>query len=346
MNKETIIQNFDPNSVASKRAQVFGLPFNEAQSDLVLFPVPWDATVSYREGTHKAPEAIFEASMQVDLLDKTFGNFWKKGIFMRPVSTEWSKINQETRKKAQGIIRHLEKGKSIKAGSSIEKTLIEVNQTCEKLHAWVEKETFELLKQGKKVGLVGGDHSTPLGFIRALAKIHQSFGILQIDAHADLRKAFEGFTYSHASVMYNVLLTVPQLSRLVQIGVRDFCQEEVNIIQEHNRVVTFFDEDIKNELYTGKTWSEYCDAIIAALPEKVYISFDIDGLNPALCPNTGTPVPGGFDFEQIVFLFKKIKDSQKEIIGFDLNEVIPSKTEWDSIVGARVLFKLCGLALS
>lgn len=345
MTKEEIIQNFNPNNVATKNAQIFGLPFTQEQSDLIIFPVSWDATVSYRAGTHKAPEAVFEASMQVDLLDKTFQDFWKKGIFMLPVSEMWQKKNQETRKKCESVIRHLEKGKPIKKDSAVYKTLQEVNETTESLHQWVENETLSLLKKGKKVGLLGGDHSTPLGFIRALGKIHDSFGILQIDAHADLRKAYEGFTYSHASVMYNALL-IPQVSKLVQIGIRDFCLEEFNIIQEYERVTTFFDEDIKAGLYQGRTWSEYCDAIIQELPEKVYISFDIDGLNPVLCPNTGTPVPGGFEFEQIVFLLKKLKDSQKTIIGFDLNEVAPSKSEWDAIVGARVLFKLCGLLLS
>lgn len=345
MTKEEIIQQFNPNHLATSKAQIFGLPFDEKQSDLVIFPVPWDATVSYRAGTHKAPDAIFEASMQVDLLDKTFGNFWKAGIFMLPVPEMWQKKNQETRKKCESIIKYLEKGKTIKKDTTIDKTLQEVNQITENLHQWIENETLKLLKNGKKVGLLGGDHSTPLGFIRALGKIHESFGILQIDAHADLRKAYEGFTYSHASIMYNALL-VPQVSKLVQVGIRDFCEEEMNIMQEHARITTFFDEDLKNGLYEGKTWGSYCDEIINALPEKVYISFDIDGLNPVLCPNTGTPVPGGFEFEQIVLLLKKLKKANKIIIGFDLNEVAPAKTEWDAIVGARILFKLCGLVLS
>lgn len=345
MNKEDIIQGFNPNMLSINESQIFGLPFDEQHSDLILFPVPWDATVSYRAGTHKGPEAIFEASMQVDLWDKTFGNFWKKGIYMLPVSQVWQKKNQETRKKCESVIKYLQKGKTIKKESTTDKNLQEVNEITKNLHQWVEEQTLSLLKKGKKVGLVGGDHSTPLGFIRALAKIHDSFGILQIDAHADLRKAYEGFIYSHASIMYNVLL-IPQVSHLVQIGIRDFCEEELNIIREHSRVNTFFDEDIKNGLYEGKTWAKYCDEIIEKLPQKVYISFDIDGLNPVLCPNTGTPVPGGFEFEQIVFLLKKLKEAQKTIIGFDLNEVAPSKSEWDAIVGARILFKLCGLVLA
>jgi agmatinase len=107
------------------------------------------------------------------------------------------------------------------------------------------------------------------------------------------------------------------------------------------RVVTFFDEDIKSWQYQGKTWDAICDAIIKELPEHVYISFDIDGLDPKLCPHTGTPVAGGFEFHQIAYLIKKLVLAGKKIIGFDLNEVAPGEDEWDANVGARMLYHLC-----
>ncbi len=123
--------------------------------------------------------------------------------------------------------------------------------------------------------------------------IHGSFGILQIDAHADLRVAYEGFTYSHASIMYNVLQQIPQVKKLVQVGIRDYCDEELQMIKDSNgRITTFFDKDIKAQQYEGVTWKEICTKIVDSLPQKVYISFDIDGLDPkAVLPNTGTPVP-------------------------------------------------------
>lgn len=213
------------------------------------------------------------------------------------------------------------------------------------LYNWVYEMTLNLLKEGKKVGLIGGDHSTPLGFIKALSEVHGNFGILQIDAHADLREAYEGFTYSHASIMYNVLKEVPQMKTLVQVGIRDYCDEELAMIHQNpNRLVTYFDKEIKERQYQGDTWKQICLEIVDNLPQKVYISFDIDGLDPKLCPNTGTPVPGGFEIEQVFYLFKLLKQSGREIIGFDVNEVScgeHSSDGIDAIVGARVLYKLC-----
>jgi agmatinase len=228
--------------------------------------------------------------------------------------------------------------------------LKEINDGGKVLHDWVYEMTLHQLKNGKKVGLLGGDHSTPLGFIKALSTIHEDFGVLQIDAHADLRIAYEGFTYSHASIMYNVLQQVPQVKKLVQVGIRDYCDEELDIIKQSNgRVQTFFDRDIKAQQYEGTTWKEICTGIIDTLPQKVYISFDIDGLDPKLCPNTGTPVPGGFEAEQIFYLFRQLHASGRELIGFDLNEVSSGESTGDSIdaiVGARVLFKLCNFMVA
>jgi agmatinase len=205
------------------------------------------------------------------------------------------------------------------------------------------------LQAGKKVALLGGDHSTPLGFFLACGEYFGDFGILQIDAHADLRNSFEGFHYSHASIMYNALQQVPQLQKLVQVGIRDYCDEEVLLINQNpERISTFFDHEIKRRQYNGDTWRMICDDIVAKLPTNVYISFDIDGLDPKLCPNTGTPVPGGFDTEQIYYLFNRILESGKKIIAFDLNEVSTgdnSHANIDALVGARVLYKMCNLMM-
>jgi agmatinase len=144
--------------------------------------------------------------------------------------------------------------------------------------------------------------------------------------------------------MFNAL-KIPAVAKLVQIGIRDFCDEEMKVIDRaRGRVVTFFDEDIKSEIFNGRTWDDICDTIIAALPADVYISFDIDGLDPKLCPNTGTPVAGGFEFFQVTYLIKRIVKSGRKIIGFDLNEVAPSNhSDWDANVGARMLYQLCNL---
>ncbi len=156
------------------------------------------------------------------------------------------------------------------------------------------------------VGLLGGDHSIPLGFYKAIGEKHGDFGILQIDAHCDLRQAYEGFNYSHASIMRNALEEVPQIQKLVQVGPRDFSQSECDYIKKTNgRIVTFFDRTIKKRQFEGETWKQIVDEIVVNLPEKVYISFDIDGLDRKLCPHTGTPVPGGFEAEEVYYLFVK-----------------------------------------
>lgn len=344
------LSNFDPNSVGLTSNNIFGLPFGEDDAELVLLPVPWEVTTSYRGGTAKGPELIFDASLQVDLYDPDVTDGWKKGIYMQPVNDEVAAKSKQLRSHAQEIIAALEDGRDPQGDDALKAKLAEVNSGCTWMVQWVQEQAAVLLKKGKKVALVGGDHSTPLGFIKALAAEHKSFGILQIDAHADLREAYEGFTYSHASIMYNALKEVPQVSKLVQVGIRDYCDEEVVMIRKDtDRIATWFDKDIKEQQYEGATWKAICEHIIDDLPEKVYISFDIDGLDPKLCPNTGTPVPGGFELEQVFYLFKLLHKSGKQLIGFDLNEVAAGDAEGDSmdaIAGARALYKMCNYMLA
>ncbi len=335
---------FDPNAVSNLNNNIFGLPFSEDEAELVLVPVPWEVTVSYRAGTARAPDHLLSASMQVDLYDQDMPEAWKHGFYMRKADKKVLLKSDYLRKEAELYINYISQGDKIDNNRFMCKTLVEVNEGSAYLNQWVFEQTSDLLEMGKLVGLVGGDHSTPYGFIKALSAIHDGFGILQIDAHCDLRDAYEGFVFSHASIMFNVLKDIPQVNKLVQVGIRDYSQGEFEYICNSNhRVVTYFDKEIKERQYEGQTWKQIADEIISQLPQKVYISFDIDGLDPKLCPHTGTPVQGGFETEQIFFLFKKILQSGREIIGFDLNEVGISPNEYDENVGARVLFKMCNL---
>jgi agmatinase len=338
------LSNFDPNEVGNPNNNIFGLPFSEAESSLVLLPVPWEVTVSYGAGTSRAAEHIWKASIQVDLLDTDVPDGWKKGFFLRETNKKILLKSDYLRKEAELFIDYISKGEIVGNNKFMCKSLKEINEGGVMLNNWVYEQTNELLEQGKLVGLIGGDHSTPLGYIKALAKKHGSFGILQIDAHCDLRKSYEHFTYSHASVMYNVLNEIEGVEKLVQVGIRDFCSEEWDYINNSNgRVVTYFDKDIKTRQYEGETWKQITDEIVNQLPQLVYISFDIDGLDPKLCPNTGTPVQGGFESEEILYLFKKIVASGKQLIGFDFVEVGVGETDWDSNVGAHLLWRMCNL---
>jgi agmatinase len=224
------------------------------------------------------------------------------------------------------------------------KSLNDINEGGAYMNNWVYEHCMELLQKEKLVALLGGDHSISLGYLKALAEKHGQFGVLQIDAHCDLRKQYESFLYSHASVMYNALQEVPNLVKLVQVGVRDFCDEEWELICNSNgRVITYFDQSIKEREYEGETWKSISEEIISQLPQKVYLSFDRDGLDRKYCPNTGTPVQGGFETEEILYLVKKILDSGRELIGFDLVELGVGQSDWDSNVGAHLLWRLCNL---
>lgn len=341
--KEQKIKNFNPNDAAVHDG-CFGLPFNEKESDTILIPVPWEVTVSYHSGTAKGPHAILEASYQVDLFDPFLKDAWKKGICMLKPSAEIFKKNKLYRKKTEQYIRLIDKSDST-ALKQKNKLCKEINTACEWMNKTVKKTAQEYLKQNKLVVLIGGDHSTPLGLIHAMAEHFGRFSLLQIDAHADLRNAYQGLKYSHASIMYNVLQEVHTLDKLVQVGIRDYCEDEYLLTQSHPKIKTFFDKDIKQSMYRGDSWDRICNRIIKELGEKVYISFDIDGLDPKLCPNTGTPVAGGFDTEQVLYLFEKIVLSGKQIIGFDLNEVAPAKdNDWDANVAARLLYRMINIA--
>jgi len=344
MNLKDKISAFDPNGIGNLSGNIYGLPFDADDARLVILPVPWEVTVSYQAGTAAAPEAILAASYQVDLYDPFVSDAWKLGVAMKDMNQGILERNNALRPKAEKYILQLEQGINPLQNSSMQEALDEINLACLELNQWVKNESLNLLKKNKVVALLGGDHSTPLGLMQALAEIYPSYGILHIDAHADLRQAYEGFEYSHASIMFNAI-KLPQITHLVQVGIRDYCEAEVNLINNEPRITTFFDREIKHLQFEGNNWSSICDSIIGTLPEKVYLSFDIDGLDQKFCPNTGTPVPGGLELEQSIFLVEKLVKSGRTIIGFDLNEVAPGNDEWDANVGARLLYRLANICL-
>jgi agmatinase len=343
----TDLSLFDPNAAGNPNNNIFGLPFTEADARIVLLPVPWEVTASYRKGTARAPEHLFRSSLQIDLFDADISEGWKQGFHMREPDKKILLKSDYLRKEAELYINFISQGEEILKNKFMCKTLREVNEGSQFLNKWVYEQTSELLDKGKLVGIIGGDHSSPYGFMKAIAEKHGDFGILQIDAHCDLRESYEGFTNSHASIMFNALRDIPQIKKLVQAGVRDHSQSEWEYIcNSDNRVVPFFDKVIRERMYEGETWRRIADDIVDQLPEKVYLSFDIDGLDPKLCPSTGTPVQGGFETEQVFYLIKRIIQSKRTLIGFDLCEIGISNNEWDENVGARVLFKLCHFMLA
>ena len=340
------LSTFDPNIVSNPNNNIFGLPTTEDTARLVIVPVPWEVTVSYGSGTARAPEAILKSSLQVDLFDAEVPEGWKQGYFMRTIDRKLLMKSDYLRKEAELYIDYISKGDEVSANQFMSKTLRDVNEGGIFLNTWVYDQTKVLLEKGKLVGVLGGDHSVALGFMKANGEIKGDFGVLQIDAHCDLREAYETFNYSHASVMYNALNEIPQISKLLQVGVRDYGGDEWEFIKNSEyRVITYFDKEIKTRQFEGDSWKNIAEEIVSKLPEQVYISFDIDGLDRKLCPHTGTPVPGGFEAEEVFYIFRKVMESGRKIIGFDLCEVGISESDWNSNVGARVLFKLCNFLL-
>jgi agmatinase len=338
------LSKFDVNAVGNRNNNIFGLPFSEEDAQVVLLAVPWEVTVSCNAGTARAPEHIFRASTQIDLFDMNMPEGWQKGFFMRESDKKILMKSDYLRKEAELYIDFIAHGQDINNNKFMLKSLKEINEGGIMLNNWVYEQTKDLLNRNKLVGLIGGDHSVSLGYFKALAEKYENFGILQVDAHCDLREAYEEFKYSHASIMYNALTEIGAIKKLVQVGVRDYSESEWEYVNKSDsKVVVYFDQQIKERLYEGEHWKRIADEMIEQLPEYVYFSFDIDGLDPKLCPATGTPVPGGFQSDEILYLLKKIVESGKKLIGFDLVEVGVGETNYDAIVASRLLWKICNL---
>ncbi|MBN2798831.1 MAG: agmatinase family protein [Deltaproteobacteria bacterium] len=330
---------WDPDAAASAEGGLFGLPHTPDDAAVVVLPVPWEATCSYRLGTARAPEAIREASLQVDLLDLDTGEPWREGIAMEAPDELIERLHCEAFPLARGVVE---------AGGVIEPAhrymADNIAELTARLHQRVREWALQVLDRGAIPGVLGGEHGVPFGAIQAASERVPGLAVLHIDAHADLRVAFEGLEWSHASIMDNVLSRLPQVSGIVQVGIRDLGHAERDRIAAEPRLTTFFDRDLAWGLAQGRPWGALAAEIVAALPDKVWISLDIDGLEPALCPTTGTPVPGGLSWHQLTVLLRVLGESGRQIVGFDLCEVGPEP--WDADVGARVLYKLAGWAIA
>ncbi len=344
---------FDPNAAATESDNVFGLPDDRDVASIILIPVPYDATSSYGVGSARGPEAIREASQQVDLFDRRFGNIYERGIYMEPHPEQIRQWSAEARTHSQPIINQ--------GGprNGDEDALHRVDQLSARAGAHARDRALAAYDEGKVPGIIGGEHGVAYGLYDAAAQRHPGVGILQIDAHMDLRPAFEGFAWSHASVMHNVVYDLDGVSRIVQVGIRDYCEQEASLAESlspdnlkdngqagETSVVTYFWDDLADERNNAVPWGVACERIINRLPSEIVISIDIDGLDPSLCPNTGTPVPGGLSWDQLSLLLKMIKESDRTVVGFDLVEVCPSTIEGaspiDASIAARVLYRLCG----
>ncbi|MCZ6787225.1 MAG: agmatinase, partial [Planctomycetota bacterium] len=244
----------------------------------VLLPVPYDKTATYRKGTAEGPRAILEASSQVELFDEECRlDPTERGVFTaEPLTTD---------------------------------------AMPDVLAEQLEAEVRPLLDRGKIVGCLGGEHSISLGPIRAAARAHPGLGILQIDAHPDLRDKYEGTPFGHGCVMRRAL-EAQDVACLVGVGWRSVSQEDDIAMGEH-RIHAHFAHELWRRPPT-----EWIDEVIAPLPERVYVTIDVDGLDPSIVPGTGTPEPGGLAWWDTMALLKAVC-ARRNVVAFDVVEVLP-----------------------
>lgn len=259
-----------------------------------IIPVPYEASVSYGHGTAQGPQAILNASQQLEAYD---------GV-SQPGS--------------YGIYTH----KAVDCTGSPEEVLQRI-----------EAATVKALEYAAFPVLLGGEHSLSLGAFRALKKHYGNFGIVQFDAHADLRASYEGSIYSHASVMHRAVadLGIP----LVQMAVRDFCLEEAAVREQYN--VCHYDGPYLAEHGLPST------PLPADFPQHVYISFDVDGLDAAVMPATGTPVPGGLSWYDALTLVHRCTQG-RIAVGMDVVELAPIPTlHFADYTAARLTYHMMGI---
>ena len=317
---------------AAQTGGLFDCGGDARDAAVVVIGVPWEPTVSYRRGASQTPGRIARASQQVDLHSELLGRSFGAETALT-LREDWLRLNDHA------------------CAAAARGDCAAVNAASAQLNAELAAECAALHASGRAAGVLGGDHSAAYGAIAASAAAHggrDGLGVLHMDAHYDLRAAYQGFAHSHASVMHNVLENVPEVQRLVSVGVRDYSSCERQRAEKDARVQSFRERELRAALYRGRTWADLGGEIIEALPARVHISFDIDGLDPALCPHTGTPVPGGLAFGEAAFLLDAVAASGRRVVGFDLCEVAPNPRdpgdEWDLNVAARLLHQLCALA--
>ncbi len=328
----------DPGGVGITSNNIFGLPTGPGESRLVFIPVPWDVTASRLGGTSRAPAAILEQSYQIDLYDDFAPHAWKEGMAMDTVFADAIlQENDAHRPGARRFMDFLESGGNADDDVSMQALLKSINLACGRMVEAVQKRSEHWLLQGKIPLVVGGDHSVPLGLIRALAEQQPGFGTLHIDAHADLRPAYMGLLHSHASIMHNAL-KLQGVKSLTQVGIRELSEQEALHIRKEERIHCFADGQLQEKLMHGESWTDICSEIVATLPERVYVSIDVDGLDPSFSPHTGTPVPGGPTYNQLLYLLREVVRSGRRLIGADLVET--AAHPFDAAMACRLLYKL------
>ncbi|UZO82395.1 agmatinase [Aquimarina sp. ERC-38] len=262
---------------------------NPDSSKIVLIPVPYDGTSTWGKGADKGPEAFLHASENMELYDiETDSEVYKQGIYLTEA--------------------------------------IEENSTPDAMVEAVHATVKGFIKRNKFVTLIGGEHSISIGTIRAFHECFDSLTVLQIDAHADLRKEYEGSPYNHACALYEA----NEKTNLIQVGIRSMDISEKRVMNEEQ---VFFAQDI----YLDDYWM---DSAIELMTDTVFITLDLDALDPSILPSTGTPEPGGLLWYELLTFLKKVF-KEKNVVGFDIVELCPNPMDKSSdFLAAKLYYKM------
>ncbi len=290
---------------------------------LVIIDVPFDATSSHHRRASQGPDAMRAASHQVELTLIDGRCPAQLGIVSQRLPVESLNVM------AGQAMDRLRRGDQSAA--------FQVDDLSYQVDAMLIEALQGHWEQHRQVVVLGGDHSISYGAIQTAIEQFPDLGILHLDAHADLRSAYEGVTCSHASIMNRVKAFKADLP-LTQVGLRDLGTKEKQRIESDPSIVAFYDEALVHQQFLGMPWAEQARAIMETLPQKVWLSFDIDALDPSLCPHTGTPVPGGLTYYQAIDLIDRIHTSGRTLLGADLTEV--AGDPYDALVGARLLYRI------
>jgi agmatinase len=259
------------------------------QSKIVLIPVPYDGTSTWQKGADKGPQAFLEASENMELYDiETDTEVYQQGVFLADAVTE--------------------------------------NTSPEAMVEAVHQTTKKYIKKNKFVTVFGGEHSISIGTIRAFNEMYPSLTVLHIDAHADLRKEFEGSTCNHACAVYEA----SQNTNLIQVGIRSMDVMEKTVMDAEK---TYFAHDMA----VDDTWM---DSAIDQMTDNVFITFDLDAFDPSILPSTGTPEPGGLLWYETLEFLKQVFE-EKNVVGFDIVELCPNSKEKSSdFLAAKLYYKM------
>ncbi|MCX8112831.1 MAG: arginase family protein [Bacteroidia bacterium] len=292
------------------RREIYGRQTAWEQASLALIAVPWEGGVSFRRGTAQAPELIRRVSAHIDyhrsecLALEEVGLAWEEP----PVGFS-SRANKDSVYESEVL-------------------------------PFVREKVKAALSTQKAFGIIGGDHSVPLGAHLALGTT-EPYGVLHIDAHADLRASYDGMVYSHATILYH-LSQLPFIERIVAVGIRDWAREEAEYARAlYPRLVVYEMRRLAQSLFRGRPFTETVSEIVSLLPSRVYVSVDIDALDVGYTPHTGTPVPGGLRYEELFFILEAIPRSGRTLIGFDVCET--GGAELDAVVAAHLIYRICGI---